>query len=68
MNFVHHNTGEWIRSNDWTAASRTEGYVHEFQTLDAISNKWLRDTFEWMLREGLTVTQCGSDVFQIRRD
>lgn len=64
--FVHHNTGEWHRSNDWTAATRTGGYVHEYQSLDAIDNDWLRGTFKWMLDHGMTVTQCGSDTFQIR--
>lgn len=64
--FVHHNTGEWVRSNDWTAATRTDGSVTEYPTLDAIDNKWLRDTFRWMLKHGMTVMQCGSDTFQIR--
>ena len=66
MKFVHHNTGEWVRSDCWTAATRTEGSVTEYASLDAIENQWLRDTFSWMLNAGLVVTQCGSDVFQIR--
>lgn len=66
MKFIHHNTGEWVRSNDWTAATRTEGSVTEYDSLDAIPNQWLRSTFAWMLDIGECVTQCGSDVFQIR--
>ena len=43
-------------------------YVHEYVQLDDIENEWLRSTFQWMLVEGLTVTQCGSNVFQIRKE
>jgi hypothetical protein len=64
--FIHHNTGEWVRNDDWTSATRTDSSVTEYQSVAAIENKWLRDTFTWMLNNGLTVTQCGSDVFQIR--
>ena len=67
MKFVHHNTGEWVRSDDWTASTRTEGSVTEYESLEQIENKWLRDTFRWMLEIGERVTQCGSDVFQIRQ-
>lgn len=66
MKFVHHNTGEWIRSNDWSAAIRTEGFVNEYSSLDAIDDKWLKQQFEWMIEIGEIVTSCGSDVFQIR--
>ena len=66
MTFVHHNTGDWVRSNDWTAATRTDAFVHEYPSLGAISNEWLRNTFKWMLDNGMTVTQSGSDVYQIR--
>jgi hypothetical protein len=41
--------------------------VREYDSIEAIDNAWLRNTFEWMLKEGLDVTQCGSDVFQIRQ-
>jgi hypothetical protein len=66
MTFVHHNTGEWERFNADTAATRTHAFVHEYPSLDAISNEWLRNTFKWMLDNGMSVTQCGSDTFQIR--
>jgi hypothetical protein len=66
MKFVHHNTGEWVRSDCWTAATRTEGSVTEYASLDDIENQRVRDSFSWVLGAGLSVTQCGSDVFQIR--
>jgi hypothetical protein len=64
--FVHHNTGEWVRSDDWSSSTRTDSSVKEYQSLSEIDNKWLYNTFAWMLDNGLSVTQCGSDVFQIR--
>jgi hypothetical protein len=68
MKFVHHNTGEWHRPNDWSAVRRypSDAYVQEYVQLNDINNEWLRSTFQWMLAEGLVVAQCGSDVFQIR--
>ena len=68
MKFVHHNTGEWHRPNDWSTVRRypSDACVQEYAQLDDISNEWLRSTFQWMLTKGLVVTQCGSDVFQIR--
>ena len=70
MKFVHHNTGEWVRPNEWSAVRRypSDAQVVEYDSLEAITNKWLRGTFTWMLNEGLCVTQCGSDVFQIRKE
>ena len=69
MKFVHHNTGEWVRPNHWSTVRRypSDAQVQEYDSIDAIDNEWLRNTFEWMLKEGLYVTQCGSDVFQIRQ-
>ena len=68
MTFVHHNTGEWVRPNDWSTARRypSDACVHEYASLSDIDNKFVRQTFEWMLEIGEIVTQCGSDVFQIR--
>lgn len=66
MKFVHHNTGEWTRSNDWSSAVRTEGSVTEYDSLDAIPNQWLRGTFKWMVDQGEVCLTFGSDVFQIR--
>lgn len=68
--FVHHHTGEWHRPTPWATARRypSDAYVHEYVQLDDIENEWLRSTFQWMLVEGLTVTQCGSNVFQIRKE
>lgn len=66
MKFIHHNTGEWIRQNDLSAAIRTDGFVHEYPSLDAIDDKWLKHHFQWMIEIGEIVTSSGSDVFQIR--
>jgi hypothetical protein len=68
MMFVHHYTGEWTRPNSWSTARRypSDAYVREYQSLEAIDNKFVRQTFEWMLAGGEVVTQCGSNVFQIR--
>jgi hypothetical protein len=66
MKFVYHDTGDWVRNDANTRATRTEASVQEYDSLDAIKNQWLKDTFEWMVKEGLHVTQCGSSVLQIR--
>jgi hypothetical protein len=66
MKLVHHNTGEWIRSKDWTAATRTDPSITEYAHIDEIDNAFIRDTFAWMIDHGMSVTQCGSDTFQIR--
>ena len=68
MKFVHHYTGEWVRPNYWSTVRRypSDAYVREYQSLDAIDDKFVRQTFEWMLEIGEIVTQCGSNVFQIR--
>lgn len=66
MKFVHHDTGEWVRNDANTQATRTAASVQEYDSLDAIKNQWLRDTFAWMVQEGLHVTQCGSSTMQIR--
>ena len=66
MKFVYHDTGEWIRLNSDTAAIRDRATVEEYNSLDEIDNAWLRQTFEWMLQEGMAVTNTGSSVFQIR--
>ena len=66
MKFVHHNTGEWVRSNDWSASSRTDGSVVEYSTIDEIKNEWVKNQFQWRLDIGEVVITCGSDVFQMR--
>jgi hypothetical protein len=68
MKFVYHDTGYWIRSNCDTAATRTDARVEEYASLDEIDNRFLRQTFERMLEDGLIVTQTGSSVFQIRSE
>lgn len=68
MRFVYHDTGEWVRSNDLTAATRTDGSVEEYSHLSEIDNAFLHDTFAWMLDNGMTVVSSGSSVFQIRRE
>jgi hypothetical protein len=66
MKFIHHNTGEWIRSKCDTSATKTDGYVNEYSSIDAISDQWVRENFEFMLDIGEIVISTGSDVFQIR--
>lgn len=66
MKFVHHHTGEYIRTNADTAASRTPAYVEEYDSLEEITNQYVRQTFEWMVQIGEIVTSSGSDVYQIR--
>lgn len=64
--FVYHDTGDWIRSDCNTAAIRDRATVEEYNHLDEIDNQFVRDTFAWMLDNGMTVTSSGSSVFQIR--
>jgi hypothetical protein len=66
MQFVHHNTGEWVRNDADTSATRTDGFVHTYASLGEIDNAWLRGQFEWMLEVGECVISSGSDVLQIR--
>ena len=66
MKFVIHNTGDWVRVNDYTAATRTEGWVKEYNSLDNIKDLFDKDTFEWMLDVGEYVTSSGNMVWQIR--
>jgi hypothetical protein len=66
MKFVYHDTGDWVRSNADTAATRTDARVEEYADLDQIDSAFVRNTFAWMMDEGLWVTQCGTSVFQIR--
>lgn len=68
MKLVHHETGHWIRSDCDTAATRSEARVTEYAALDDIENKFVRDTFAWMLENGIAVVNSGSDVFQIRNE
>jgi len=67
MKFIHHNTGEWIRSDCNTSSIRTNGFVQEYPSIDSIGDKWVKQQFEWMMEIGEIVTSSGSDVFQIRR-
>lgn len=66
MKFIHHNTGDWIRSACNTSAERTGSYVNEYESIDAIPDQWIRENFEFMLAIGEIVISTGSDVFQIR--
>ncbi|GEM_PF-6028545 len=66
MKFVYHDTGDWVRSDCNTAAIRDRPTVEEYNTPDEIDNQFVRDTFAWMLDNGMTVTSSGSSVFQIR--
>lgn len=67
MKFIHHNTGEWVRPSIG-ASYRTEPVITEYASVDDISDKFIRQTFKWMLEAGEIVTSSGSDVYQIRSD
>ena len=67
VKFIHHFTGEWVRPNGYDAAVRTDSIVTEYDSLDAIENKFTRDHFAWMLEHGEIVTSSGSHVYQIRQ-
>jgi len=67
MKFIHHNTGEWIRSDCYTSATRSEGFIREYPSIESIDDKWIKEQFEFMLQIGEIVISTGSDVFQIRR-
>lgn len=66
MQLIHHYTGEWIRSDCNTSATRTEGYTSEYASINDISDEWIRDNFQWMLSAGEIVISTGAHVFQIR--
>jgi hypothetical protein len=64
--FIHHIGGDWTRSECDTASNRSDDHSITYAHLDHIDNAWLRDTFAWMLDNGMTEAHCGSDTFQIR--
>lgn len=66
MKFIHHYTGDWVRSDCNTSAIKTDGYVNEYLSIDAIPDQWVRENFEFMLDIGEIVISTGSNVFQIR--
>lgn len=64
--YAVHDTGEWVRNNGDTAATRTPATVKEYDTLDDV-HPFDRKQFEWMLEHGQVVTSMGSTVYQIRK-
>ena len=66
MRFIHHYTGDWIRSNCDTSATKTDGYVNEYSSIDAIPDQWVRENFQWMIEICEIVISTGANVFQIR--
>ena len=68
MKYVYHDTGEWVRPDCNTAATRTDSSVAEYGNLNDIDNDFVRNTFAWMLDNGMTVVSSGSSVFQVRND
>ena len=66
MKFIYHYTGEWIRSDCNTSATRTDGYVNEYTSIDDMPDEWIRHNFKCMLKTGDHVISMGSHVFQIR--
>jgi hypothetical protein len=66
MKFVYHHTGDYVRNNADTAASRTPAYVEAYDSLEDIPNLHVRQVFDWMMQTGEIVTSSGADVYQIR--
>ena len=66
MKFIHHNTGYWTRPS-YGASVKTDGFVHEFDTIDQINDPVAKQMFTWMMEHGEIVTSSGSDVYQIRQ-
>lgn len=64
--YAVHDTGEWVRNNADTAATRTPATVKEYDTLDDV-HPFDRKQFEWMLEHGQVVISMGSTVYQIRK-
>ena len=52
MKFIHHYTGEWERSDCNTAATRSPGFVREYQNLNAIDDAWIKSQFQTALELG----------------
>jgi hypothetical protein len=63
--YAVHNTGDYVRSNAGTSATRTPASIQEFDTLDNM-HPFDRAQFEWMLEHGQIVISMGSTVYQIR--
>ena len=66
MKFVYHYTGEWERSDCNTAATRSPGFVREYQNLNAIDDAWIKSQFQTALELGEPVLIMGGHVFQLR--
>lgn len=66
MRYVVHYTGDWVRNDANTAATREAPTVAEYDALDAIpkGDRW---AFDWMLEHGEIVVTCGAYVYQIRQ-
>lgn len=67
MIYTVHNTGEWIRSNDWTSSTRTEGSVVEFTCLEE-AHPFDREQFDFMLKHGFPTLSSGNTIWTIRKD
>ena len=65
MVYVVHNTGEWVRTNDWTSATRSDGKVTEYQSLSDVP-EFDRKQFEFMMEIGEVCLSSGTTVWQIR--
>lgn len=64
--YAVHDTGDYVRNNADTSASRTPASVQEFDTLDDM-HPFDRAQFEWMLEHGQIVISMGATVYQIRK-
>lgn len=62
-----HNTGEWVRSNDLTSATRTKGSVLEYSSLEEMDS-FDRDQFEFMLEKGFVVLNSGNTFWTVNND
>lgn len=66
MKFIVHNTGEWVRpKQDWVSASRTQGFVVEYDNFTDIP-EFDKKQFEFMLDIGEVCLTSGNIVWQIR--
>jgi hypothetical protein len=66
MKLIHHFTGEWVRPS-YGASVRTDGFIHEYDTIEQVSDPVAKRMFLWMIEHGEIVTSSGSHIYQIRQ-
>jgi hypothetical protein len=65
LKFRVHCTGQWIRNDDDTSATREPPTVTEYESLDQMG-EYDRKQFEWMLSIGESVMSSGEWIWQIQ--